>query len=293
MSRSWSKATPYLLILPSLLLLVVFTYYPILYSAYLSLFRYDVFTPQPVFDGLANYARLVRDPIFWLVAKNTLIYVSVTIPITMLLGLGLAILVNEPLGRFRALYRTAFFHPTMIPMAAAGMLWVWLLNPSVGLVNHYLSRIGLPRVEWLYDMGWALPAIMLTSVWKHFGYYMLIYLAGLQMIPGELYEAASIEGARWWHRLRYITIPLVAPTTIFVVVVGIISSFQVFDLVHVMTQGGPADRTNVMVYYIYQHAFRFWDIGQASALTVVFVAGLLAVILALLRALERRAFYEV
>ncbi|MEW6045198.1 MAG: sugar ABC transporter permease [Bacillota bacterium] len=276
-----------------MILLVIFTYYPVLYSIYLSLFRSDVFTPIPVFAPTYNYAKLLRDPIFWLVIKNTLLYVAVTIPLTMALGLALAILVNEPLGRIRALYRVAAFYPTMIPMAAAGMLWVWLLNPSMGLVNYYLSRLGIPRVEWLYDMNWALPAIMVTSIWKHFGYYMLIYLAGLQMIPTELYEAASIEGARFWHRIRYVTLPLAAPTTVFVVVVGMISSFQVFDLVHVMTQGGPADRTNVLVYYIYQHAFRFWDIGQAAALTVVFVLGLLGVISVLLGFMEKRAFYEV
>ena len=290
----WRQAAPaYAMLVPGLAGLALFTYYPMAYSLFLSMFRRNVFTPTPVLAPLENYTRLVADPVFWLVIRNTLIYVGVSIPVTMVLGLALAILLNQPLGWLRSAYRVATFYPTMIPMAAAGMLWVWLLNPGIGLVNYYLSKLGFPRVEWLYDMDWALPAIIVTSVWKHFGYFLLIYLAGLQVIPSELYEAASIEGARFWHQLRYITLPLVAPTTIFVVVVGVISSFQVFDLVHVMTQGGPADRTNVLVYYIYQQAFRFWDIGQAAALTVIFVAGLLCIVTWILRTMERRAFYEV
>lgn len=168
-----------------------------------------------------------------------------------------------------------------------------LLNPSIGLVNHYLGYLGVRRIDWLYDMNWALPAIMLASVWKNYGYFMLIYLAGLQNIPSSLYEAADIEGAGFWHKLRYVTLPLVAPTTVFVFVVAIISSFQVFDLVYVMTQGGPGDRTNVLVYFIYQYAFRFGDWGMASALTVLFVAGLLVVILLVMRMVERRVHYEV
>ena len=178
-------------------------------------------------------------------------------------------------------------------LAAAGMLAVWLFNPGIGLINHYLKMFGVPTIEWLYDMKWALPAIMLTAIWKNFGYFMLIYLAGLQNIPGELYESASIEGCGFWSRLRYITLPLLGPTTVFVVIQGIITSFQVFDLVYVMTQGGPADRTNVFVYYIYQNAFRFWDFGQASALTVMFVIVLLILVFILTRFMERRVHYEV
>lgn len=284
---------PYVYLLPGALFLGMFTYYPILQSIYLSLHRWNLFTPFPVFAGLENYEDMLNDEVFWTVAKNTLWYVLGTVPITMVLALVLALLLNEKLGWLRSVYRAAAFYPTMIPMAAAAMLWVWLFNPSVGLVNHYLSKIGLPRLGWLYDMDWALPAIILTSIWKNFGYFMLIYLAGLQSIPSSLYEAADVEGANWWARVRYITLPLLTPTTVFVIVVAIISSFQVFDLVYVMTQGGPADRTNVLVYYIYQNAFRFGDIGYSSALTVVFVAAILLIVVALLRFMERRAYYEV
>src|SRR5699024_3001599 len=142
---------------------------------------------------------------------------------------------NEELGWPRDIYRVACFYPTMIPMAAAGMLAVWLFNPGIGLINYYLKS----NIEWLYDMKWALPAIMLTAIWKNFGYFMLIYLSGLQNISGELYESASLEGCGFVQKLRYITLPLLGPTTMFVIVIGVITSFQVFDLVYIMTQGGP------------------------------------------------------
>jgi ABC-type sugar transport system permease subunit len=288
-----TKIRPYLYLVPSLALLSVFTYFPILYSTYLSFFRQNVFTLEPVFDWFANYAAVFEEPVFKIVVRNTVVYALGTIPITMFLALLMAILLNEQLGWIRDIYRVACFYPTMIPMAAAGMLAVWLFNPGIGLINHYLKMFGVPTIEWLYDMKWALPAIMLTAIWKNFGYFMLIYLAGLQNIPGELYESASIEGCGFWSRLRYITLPLLGPTTVFVVIQGIITSFQVFDLVYVMTQGGPADRTNVFVYYIYQNAFRFWDFGQASALTVMFVIVLLILVFILTRFMERRVHYEV
>ena len=287
------RFSPYLYLIPSLIFLVAFTYYPIFSAIYISLHEWNLFSPQPYFIGLENYRMMADDPLFWRVVRNTLVYVAGTIPITMLIALIMAILLNERLGWMRSVYRVTAFYPTMIPMAAAAMLWVWLLNPGIGLINHYLANLGVPRIEWLYDMNWALPAIMITAIWKNFGYFMLIYLAGLQNLPGELYEAAGLEGAGFWQKVWYITLPLLAPTSIFVLVVGVITSFNVFDLVHLMTQGGPGNRTNVMVYYIYQHAFRFADYGMGSALTVVFVAAILLVILMIMGFLERRAHYEV
>jgi ABC-type sugar transport system permease subunit len=293
MRTSRHRISPYLYLIPSLVFLLAFTYFPILSSVYYSLHEWNLFTREPYFIGLENYAAMFDDPLFWRVVQNTVVYVAGTIPITMALALTMAILLNERLGRMRSVYRVAAFYPTMIPMAAAAMLWVWLLNPGIGLINHYLAALGFARIEWLYNMDWALPAIMVTSIWKNFGYFMLIYLAGLQNLPNELYESASLEGATFLQKVRWITLPLLAPTSVFVIVVGIITSFNVFDLVHLMTQGGPGNRTNVLVYYIYQNAFRFWDWGMGSALTVVFVAAILVVILFIMRVLERRAHYEV
>jgi ABC-type sugar transport system permease subunit len=282
----------YLYLLPSLIFLVVFTYYPVGFSAYLSLFRWNVLTPDRVFIGAANYLSLWGEPLFWLVLRNNLFYALGSIPTTMALALFLAVLVNQKLGAARSIYRVALFYPTMIPMVAAAMLWVWIFNPGIGLFNYYTSFLGIPRLEWLYDRHWALPAIIIMSIWKNFGYFMLIYLAALQGIPAELYEAASLEGAGAWARFRRITFPLLAPTSLFVFVVAIISSFQVFDQVFVMTQGGPADQTNVLVFYIYQNAFRFWDIGMGATLTTVFIGLLLALILVVFRSVGRRVYYE-
>jgi ABC-type sugar transport system permease subunit len=293
MRTSRNRISPYLYLVPSLIFIVAFTYYPIFSSIYYSLHEWNLFAPTPRFIGLENYAIMFEDPLFWRVVRNTLVFVLGTIPVTMAIALLLAIALNERLGWLRGAYRVTAFYPTMIPMAAAAMLWVWMLNPGIGLINHYLAFLGLPRIEWLYNMDWALPAIMLTAIWKNFGYFMLIYLAGLQNLPGELYESASLEGAGFGQKLWHITLPLLAPTSVFVIVVGIITSFNVFDLVHLMTQGGPGNRTNVMVYYIYQNAFRFSDYGMGSALTVVFVGAILAAILVIMRFLERRTHYEV
>jgi hypothetical protein len=150
--------------------------------------------PEPYFIGLENYAAMFDDPLFWRVVQNTVVYVAGTIPITMALALTMAILLNERLGRMRNVYRVAAFYPTMIPMAAAAMLWVWLLNPGIGLINHYLAALGIARIEWLYNMDWALPAIMVTSIWKNFGYFMLIYLAGLQNLPERAVRVGQPRG---------------------------------------------------------------------------------------------------
>ena len=282
----------YLYLLPSLAFLAIFTYYPMAFSTYLSLFRWNVLNPDKVFVGLANYLHLWHEPLFWLVLRNNLFYALGTIPTSMALALFLAILVNQKLGAARSIYRVALFYPTMIPMVAAAMLWVWIFNPGIGLFNYYASFLGTPRIEWLYDRYWALPAIIIMSIWKNFGYFMLIYLAALQGIPAELYEAASLEGAGAWSRFREITFPLLAPTSLFVFVVAIISSFQVFDQVFVMTQGGPADQTNVLVFYIYQNAFRFWDIGMGAALTTIFICLLLVLIGVVFRYVGRGVYYE-
>ncbi len=285
-------AAPYLFLLPSLVFLAAFTYYPVAVSAYLSFFEWNLTTPERLFVGLENFRRLWENRLFWTVVRNNLVYAVGTIPTTMVLGLWLAVLLNQRL-RANGFYRAAFFYPTVIPMVAAAMLWLFLFNPGIGLINYYGTRyLGLPRLEWLFDPDWAMPAIIIMSVWKHLGYDMLIFLAGLQNIPDHLYEAARIEGAGPWARFRHVTFPLLTPTTFFVTIVSVISSFQVFDQVYIMTQGGPADSTNVLVYYIYQQAFRFWDLGTAAALTTVLVLGLLAVIAFLMGTLGRRVFYQ-
>jgi len=271
----------------------IFTFIPVFMSAYFSLFKWNINNPEPNFTWFSNYIEVFKAPLFWLVLRNNLIYAFTTIPLSMALALFLAILINQKMGWIRSLYRGSLFYPTMIPMVAAAMLWVWIFNPGLGIFNYYLGFLGLPKIEWLYDMRYALIAIIIMSIWKNFGYYMLIFLAGLQGIPNHYYEAAAIEGASGWKQFRYITFPMLAPATLFVFIVAIISSFQVFDQVFVMTQGGPGDRTNVLVFYIYQHAFRFWDLGMGSTLTTLFILGLLVAIWLVFRVIGRRVYYEV
>lgn len=280
-------------LLPGLFFMGIFTFIPVFMSAYLSLFKWNVNNQNPSFTWFSNYIEVFKAPLFWLVLRNNLIYAFTTIPISMSLALFLAILINQRMGWIRSLYRGCLFYPTMIPMVAAAMLWVWIFNPGLGIFNYYLGFLGVPKIEWLYDMRYALIAIIIMSIWKNFGYYMLIFLAGLQGIPNHYYEAAAIEGASGWKQFRYITFPMLAPATLFVFVVAIISSFQVFDQVFVMTQGGPGDRTNVLVFYIYQHAFRFWDLGMGSTLTTLFILGLLLAIWLVFRVIGRKVYYEV
>ncbi len=292
MKRTFNLTT-YGYLLPGLFFMGIFTFIPVFMSAYLSLFHWNVNNPEPNFTWFSNYIEVFKAPLFWLVLRNNLIYAFTTIPISMSLALFLAILINQKMGTIRSFYRASLFYPTMIPMVAAAMLWVWIFNPGLGIFNYYLGFLGFPKLEWLYDMRYALIAIIIMSIWKNFGYYMLIFLAGLQSIPNHYYEAAAIEGASGWKQFRYITFPMLAPATLFVFVVAIISSFQVFDQVFIMTQGGPGDRTNVLVFYIYQHAFRFWDLGMGSTLTTLFILGLLVAIWLVFRVIGRRVYYEV
>ncbi|MBM4338046.1 MAG: sugar ABC transporter permease [Deltaproteobacteria bacterium] len=291
--RRTDRLATYSYLFPGLFFMGIFTFIPVFMSAYLSLFKWNVNNPEPNFTWFSNYIEVFKAPLFWLVLRNNLIYAFTTIPISMSLALFLAILINQKMGSIRSFYRASLFYPTMIPMVAAAMLWVWIFNPGLGIFNYYLGFLGFPRLEWLYDMRYALIAIIIMSIWKNFGYYMLIFLAGLQGIPNHYYEAAAIEGATGWKQFRYITFPMLAPATLFVFVVAIISSFQVFDQVFVMTQGGPGDRTNVLVFYIYQHAFRFWDLGMGSTLTTLFILGLLIAIWLVFRVIGRRVYYEV
>ncbi|MBI2468941.1 MAG: sugar ABC transporter permease, partial [Candidatus Rokubacteria bacterium] len=266
-------ARPYLYILPTFLFLAVFTHYPIVKTFYLSLFKWNLATPQMEFVGLRNYLQAWSTPLFWQVLENNLLFALLTIPLSLALGLALALLINQKI-RGLAIYRAALFYPTIIPMAAGAMIWLWILTPSYGLVNYYGRALGLPDVHWLGHSDLALPALAAVGVWKRLGYSMVVFLAGLQMVPEHLYEAAVLEGAGPWQRFWRITLPLLSPTTFFVGLMAVIDSFQAIDQVYLMTQGGPGNHTNIFVFYIYQHAFRFFDLGYASA-----VSGILFLIL--------------
>lgn len=281
---------PYLYILPSYVFLGIFTFYPIFRAFYLSFFRDSLASPQRSFIGLDNYEYLFfEDHVFWTALRNNFIYL-LTIPIAVGLGLLAALIVDQILNK-TTFYKAAIFSPTMIPMAAAAMVWLFIFTPSYGVLNYYLGYLGIPNIDWLGDTRFALPAIMIVGSWKYIGYYMILILAGLQTIPETLYEAGRIEGAVGFKKFRYITLPLLGPHLFFVVLIAIVNSFQVIDQIYLMTRGGPSNATNMLIYYIYQQGMQFWDIGYASAVTSVLFVFLLAVTVLAFKVISKRIHY--
>jgi len=259
-------------------------------SFYLSLFSYNLATPEKRFIGLGNYIKAFHDPVFWKVAKNNAVYSAGTIVLSVGFALVLAILIHENI-RHKRFYQLTTFYPNMIPMAAAAMIWVFLFTPGYGLINYVLRQFGFPDIKWLGDRRFALIALIAVGVWKRMGYYLIIFLAGLQAIPTEIYRAASIDGATGLKKTLYLTLPLLSPITFFIVIMAIIHSFQAIDQVYLMTRGGPANSTNMFVYFIWQNGFFFYDIGYASALTSILLFLLLSVTALAFGVLARRVHY--
>jgi multiple sugar transport system permease protein len=268
-ARAWLKPgslSPFLYLAPFLLFFTVFQIYPIFQGLYVSLTRWDLATP-PRFIGITNYINLVStDTLFWTALRNTCLFVLLNTPLAVMIPLGLAMLVNEPIHG-RAIFRSAFSTPLMISVASVGVLWQWFYNPAFGLINHYLGLVGLPGQNWLQQTGWAMTAIVITTIWWNSGFNMILFLAGLQDIPEHLYDAAKIDGAGKWALFRYVTLPGLRATLLFVSVTTIIGSFRVFAQVLVMTNGsgGPFDSTRTIVMHIYELGFRYFKMGSASA----------------------------
>jgi multiple sugar transport system permease protein len=258
----------YLFLLPNILGFLAFNIFPLLFAIGMSFTRWDLIS-EPTFIGLGNYEKLfLEDESFRIAVKNTLFFTAMSVPAGTIISLLLANVLNQKI-RGTIFYRTAYFLPVVSSSIAVALVWAWVFNPDFGLVNELLSTFGLPRLKWLASSTWALPAIVIVSVWRGIGPSTVIFLAGLQGIPEELYDAAKIDGANAHQLFRHITIPMLSPTTFFVIVVSIIGSFQVFDLVFMMTQGGPGRATLVLVYYIYQHAFRWFGMGYAASIAFV------------------------
>jgi ABC-type sugar transport system permease subunit len=271
--RAWRparrlKLAPYLYVLPALAALALWNYYPLLFLFDLSFHRIEAAAPAPRWVGLENYRQLFGDPLFWRVLGNTAIYTFLTVPLSIALGLTLALALNQRLFG-KGLLRTLFYTPVVLPTVAAATIALWIFNTDYGLVNYLLELIGQPPVAWLTDSDRALWTIIAIGVWKTFGYFMLVYLAALQGLPQSVLEAARLDGARPWVRFWAITWPLLRPTTWFATVIALILSFQAFDFINIMTQGGPSNATNVMVFYIYQHGFQYFQLGFAAASAVV------------------------
>ncbi|MDO9172373.1 MAG: sugar ABC transporter permease [bacterium] len=258
---------------PALLLLLVFFFLPVVAGLLLGLTDFDIYAigspGNARFVGLENYARLLTNDVFWRSLGNTLFFVALGGPLSVAVSLGAAMLVDAKLTRLRPLFRTIYFAPVVTTLVSVAIIWRYLYHPRYGLLNHVLGLVGIGPIDWLGDPHWAMPAIVLLAVWKNFGYNMLIFVAGLQAVPAELYEAASIDGANGRQRFRHITLPGLAPTFLFVGVTTMIGYFQVFAEPYVMTQGGPLGSTRSVVLFMYEEGFRWWRIGTASATAVV------------------------
>lgn len=254
---------------PSLIIFLVFLIYPLGYSFFISFHKWSILDPDKVFVGFANYARLFKDTRFINALTNTLKFTLGVVPIGCIVSLGLAILINRKLPAIK-FFKTLYYLPVLPSMVVISLIWMLVLDPYTGLLTYLFRSLQIPVRAWLSDPTWALPTVMTVAVWKNMGYYMVIFLAGLVGIPREIYEAAQIDGADAWQSFIRITLPLLRPTTLFVLVMTLISSFQVFDQVYVMTSGGPLMTTEVGVFYIYQTAFEKYDMGYASAMSFVF-----------------------
>ena len=278
----------YLFILPSMLVLAVFVFWPIVQSFLLSLQQWRFGAGPHPWVGLANYERMLNDPRVWNAFRNTVYYTVVTVPITLLISLLLALALNRVLPA-RNLLRAAFFLPVIASFAIVAIIWSFLLDPDIGMVAYWSRQLGLPVSGWLRDPDWAMPAVMLVSIWKNIGFNMVIFLAGLQGIPDTYYEAAKVDGASAWQRFRYVTLPLLRPTTLFVLVISVIAAFQVFDVVWVMTPGGgPLFSTDVLVTYIYHEGVELLDISYAATIGVALLVVVFMLTLIQLRLLRYR-----
>lgn len=264
----------YAFLAPSLVIFIIFRHGPAAASMILGFFEWSI-VDSPRFVGLDNYADLLRDTIFWRALRNTVAYTLMTVPTDIVLSLALAVLLNQKLPGLR-FFRLAYFAPVVTATAVVAIVWRWLYQPQ-GIVNGALEAVGLSAVNWLSSPTWALPAIAAMSVWKHAGYNMLIFLAGLQSIPPELEEAARIDGAGRWAIFRNVTLPLLRPVFVLVTILTTIGSFQVFDAAYVMTNGGPYYATTTLVYYIYSNAFDRYQMGYAAAISFVLFWIILAV----------------
>jgi len=261
---------------PALFLIGLFFFVPVTAGLVLSLTDFDIYaiaSPDTArFVGLANFAAILADPVFWIALRNTLFFVLVGGPLTVAVSLAAAVLVNSRLAKAPGFFRSLYFTPVVTTLVAMSVVFRYLYHPHYGLINHVLGLVGIGPIDWLGDPRWAMPAIVLLNVWRKFGYNMLILLAGLRAIPDELYEAASLDGAKWWAQFRHVTLPNLAPTFVFVSVMTMIEQFQLFAEPYVMTQGGPLKSTTSIVLLMYEEGFRWWRMGMAAAIAMALFA---------------------
>ncbi|WP_271894312.1 carbohydrate ABC transporter permease [Candidatus Phyllobacterium onerii] len=285
------RFTPYAMVLPIVVFILAFTYWPILVSFDLSFRHWDFMSSEKPFVGLLNYSELVRSDEFWNSATITLIFTVISVPLRLALAIAIARYLTTESKTVRAL-RGAFFLPAVTSSVAIAVIWSWIFSTDAGVANTLLNNLGIAKVPWLQTPSLALWVIIIVNTWKQLGYDIVIYVAGLQAIPEDLYEAAKMDGGKRWHTFRRVTFPLVMPTTYFLLIVSVIESFQIFTIVDVMTQGGPAISTDMMVNMLYRTGFALFDVGKGSALAVLLFVFLVVLTVLKSRILGKRVHYE-
>jgi len=285
------QQTAWWFLAPALLVLGIFFLLPVIAALGLSLTDYDLYALADIrhlrFVGLHNYWDLLHQPRFWSALGHTLYFVAVGVPLSILVSLSAALLLQSPLTRCRTFFRTALFAPVVTTVVAVAVVWRYIFNTKYGWLNHVLGGIGLPAVDWLGDPHWAMPAIILFAVWKNFGYNMIIFMAGLQAIPPDLYEAARIDGASMTQQFRHITLPMLRPTLLMVAILTVSGYFQLFAEPYVMTEGGPLQSTTSVLYLMYDEGFKWWNFGTASAVAFLLFVIMFAVTALMLRMGQR------
>jgi len=271
---AWAFATP------ALLVITVFFFVPVLAALLVSLTDFDLYALADIrnlrFVGLDNYRQLLHAPEFWRAVANTCYFVAVGVPLSLAASLATALLVNSRLAYLAGFFRTAFFAPVVTTLVAVAVVWRYLLHTRYGLLNYALAHLGIHPIDWLGDPHWALPAIILLAVWKNFGYNMVIFLAALQSIPADLYEAARLDGASLWQEFGRVTLPMLRPTLLLVSILTVAGYFQLFAEPYVMTQGGPLQSTVSVLYFMYEEGFKWWNLGSASAVAFLLFLMILA-----------------
>ena len=291
MLRLTERVTAWLLLLPALALLATFTHWPALATLWHSFMSTPKKARPSHFVGLDNYRGMVEDEVFWRALWNNVIFAVGTIPVSIALAISMALWVNSRI-KGRGFLRLAYFTPTVLPMIAVANIWLFFYTPQYGLLEQITQGLGLPSHNWLGDKSTVLGAMIVVAVWKEAGFFMIFYLAALQQVSPSLAEAAALEGASRWQYFRRVLFPLLMPTTLFVLINALINSVRMVDHIFVMTRGGPDNASALLLYYIYQVGFSFWDSGYAAALTVVVLAVLGLVAVFQFGFLERRTHYR-
>ncbi len=280
----YNSSAAYVFLGPALISIFVFFFIPVIAAFIISFSDFDIYSlahfSNVRFLWFKNYFDLFSDPLFWTSLKNTFYYVIVAGPLSVGVSLGAAILLNSKLVKFKSIFRLTYFIPVVTNLVAVAIVWRFIYHPRFGLLNYCLGFFGINPVDWLGDPHWAMPAIIIMSVWKNFGYNMIIFIAGLQNIPDYLYEAAMMEGANAWQKFKKITIPMLAPTTVFISIITMIGFFQLFAEPYIMTQGGPLNSTLSIVQYMYQEGFTYWHMGYSASIAfvlffIIFIATLI------------------